>query len=54
MDYKIVTGEDGREYAKFTDEFALDDYCVKHKISPVYYCVDGYMNGILIFDLVIE
>ena len=52
MEYEIVKGYDSREYAKFKDEYSLDDYCVHYGITPVYFCCDGYMNAILLDDVV--
>lgn len=54
MEFTITVGTDGREYARFSDEPSLEAYCLHHNINPTTYCVDGYMNGILLDDVVTE
>ena len=52
MEYTITTGNDGREYARFETELDLELYMTDHGIDATVYCCDGYMNAILLDDVV--
>lgn len=52
MEFEIKTGSDGREYAVFPGELELDIYCTENRIDPDYHCVNGYLNAILLDDVV--
>ena len=54
MEYEVVKGHDGREYAKFDSEYDVDQYCLRHGIDPTPHCCNGYMNAILLDDVVTE
>lgn len=54
MEFEIKTGNDGREYAVFTDEDEATEYCDMNNIEADLHCFDGYLNSIFLDDIATE